>query len=156
MSPHARRVARTIRAHALLARGDRVAIAVSGGADSVALAHLLIEIAGAPAPTSAFAVAGLIHVHHGPRGDEADRDEAFCRTLADALGLPIAVGHFDVRSIARATGRSLEAAARTARDAFFAEAVPRLAARVVATGHTMDDQAETVLLRLLRGSSCRA
>ena len=130
---------------------DRIAIAVSGGADSVALAWILHELA----PRASWQVAGLVHVNHGLRGAEADADEAFCRDLAMRLSWPIHVTSVDVRSHARARRQSLESAARTLRYACFETAIAALGATAVTTAHTMDDQAETVLLRLLRGASLR-
>jgi tRNA(Ile)-lysidine synthase len=126
---------------------------VSGGADSVALAWILHTISAADA--EGVAVTGLLHMNHGLRGDESARDEAFCRALAARLDQPIEVGQADVAALARARGQSIEAAARDTRYAFFLEAARRLGAAHVATGHTIDDQAETVLLRLLRGSGGR-
>jgi tRNA(Ile)-lysidine synthase len=129
--------------------GRRVAAAVSGGADSVALAWWLRDFAGRPAP--AFTFVGLIHVNHGMRGAASDADEAFCRHLADRLGVPIDV----VVAPVPVTGRSPEAAARALRYAAFDAAARRLGADCVCTAHTADDQAETVLLRLLRGAGLR-
>jgi tRNA(Ile)-lysidine synthase len=152
MSLH-RRVLRAIREHALLASGDAVAVALSGGADSVALLWLLHEIDAAGDWDARLA--GVIHVNHGLRGEESDRDEAFCRALAGRLSLPIEVVRLDVADEARRRKLSIETAARTARYHFFAEAAARLGAGAVATAHTLEDQAETVLLRLLRGAGGR-
>jgi tRNA(Ile)-lysidine synthase len=146
-----RQVIRTIREFGLVTVGDRVALAVSGGADSVALVWLMHELAG----ELGCMVAGLVHVNHGLRGEESAGDERFCRALAERLGWPIEVATVDVAARARAEHRSYEAAAREARYAFFAEAAGRLGATVVATAHTLDDQAETVLLRLIRGAGSR-
>lgn len=129
--------------------GQRVAAAVSGGADSVALALWLHDFATRPEP--AFGFVGLIHVNHALRGAESDADEAFCRELAGRLHVPIDV----VAAPILMAGRSPEAAARDARYAAFDEAAARLGATVVCTAHTADDQAETVLLRLLRGAGLR-
>jgi len=129
--------------------GQRVAAAVSGGADSVALALWLHDFAARPAP--AFTFVGLIHVNHALRGAESDADETFCRNLAARLSLPIDV----VAAPIAVTGRSPESAARDARYLAFDAAAARLGASVVCTGHTADDQAETVLLRLLRGAGLR-
>ncbi len=129
--------------------GQRVAAAVSGGADSVALAWWLHGLATRPEP--AFVFAGLIHVNHGLRGAESDADEQFCRDLAAQLKLPIDVRVAHVPS----SGRSPEAAARDLRYAAFELAADALVATVVCTAHTADDQAETVLLRLLRGAGLR-
>ncbi len=147
------RVLRVIREHELAGPNDRLAVAISGGSDSVALLWLLHDLeAGSDLPGR---LAGLIHVNHGLRGDESARDEAFCRALADRVGLPLEVTHVDVAARARAERRSIEAAARDARYECFAAAAERLGATRVATGHTLDDQAETVLLRLLRGTGGR-
>lgn len=151
MSPLALRVDRAIRAGGLWSARDRVAVALSGGADSVALVLLLAELA----PRADWSLAGLIHVHHGLRGVEADRDAAFCRDLAVGLSLPIDLVPVDVRAAMAVSRRSMEATARTLRYAAFETAAGRLGASVVVTGHTADDQAETVLLRLLRGASSR-
>jgi tRNA(Ile)-lysidine synthase len=130
---------------------DRVAVAVSGGSDSVALAWWLHDRAA----RGEYAVAGMIHVNHGLRGAASDDDEAFCRALAARLGWPIDVTRVDVAARARARRQSLEVAAREARYEGFEAAADRLGATVVMTGHTADDQAETVLLRILRGAGTR-
>lgn len=147
------RVLRTIREHALTRGGDRLAVALSGGPDSVGLLWLLRELE--EAGTLAATLAGVIHVNHQLRGDASMADEAFCRALAERLHLPIEVISVDVASLARRSRRSIEATARDVRYTCFDEAAARLGATVVATGHTLDDQAETVLLRLLRGTGTR-
>ena len=126
-------------------------MALSGGPDSVALAWLLRDLER----RSAWRVAGLIHVHHGLRGIEADADEAFCRGLAARMDLPVHVTHVDAGQLARDRRVSIEVAGRQARYAAFETAAAALGATSVATGHTLDDQAETVLLRLLRGAGPR-
>jgi tRNA(Ile)-lysidine synthase len=145
------RVLRTVRRHALVPRGGRVLVALSGGPDSVALLHLLLELQGA----GELSVAGAAHFNHQLRGEEADGDEAFCRAMAAALDLPIETGRGDVRALAREARRSVEDAARVARYAFLEAAADRLGADVVAVGHSADDQAETFLLRLIRGAGPR-
>jgi len=144
-------VARAIRQECRIGPDDRIAVALSGGPDSVALTWVLHALA----PGLGFAMAGLIHVNHQLRGAESDADEAFCRALAARLDLPIRVLSVDVATAARTRRHSLEVAAREARYAFFETAAADLGASVVVTGHTMDDQAETVLLRLLRGAGTR-
>lgn len=151
MTSLARRVARAIRDGSLIGAGDRVALAVSGGADSVAMVWLAHELSA----TAAWRLAGLIHVHHGLRGGDADEDEAFCRALGARLGLAVDVTRADVAARARDTRRSIEVAARELRYAAYRDAMARLDATATATGHTLDDQAETVLLRLLRGAGTR-
>jgi tRNA(Ile)-lysidine synthase len=137
----------------LAAPGDRVAVAVSGGADSVALAWLVHDLVATGEMD--LTLAGLVHVNHGLRGEESDRDEAFVRALAARLGVPCAATRVAVADQARAEHRSIESAARAARDRCFAAAIDALGLTSVATAHTADDQAETVLLRLLRGSAAR-
>jgi len=141
----------TIRRHALLPAGSRVAVALSGGADSVALLLALHEIAGGEGPV----LVGAAHLNHQLRGADANADEEFCRTLAATLALPIDIERVDVGELARETGVSIEQAAHTERYAFFSRAAARLGATAIAVAHTKDDQAETFLLRLLRGAGPR-
>jgi tRNA(Ile)-lysidine synthase len=144
-------VLRTVRYHGLFARGARVVVALSGGPDSVALVHLLRELERGGELT----VAGTAHLNHQLRGEAADEDEQFCRDMSAALGLPVEVERMDVRALAREQGRSIEDAARLARYAFLERAAERLRADVIAVGHSRDDQAETFLLRLVRGAGPR-
>ncbi len=148
MSTLLERVGDTVERSGLLPPGARVLVAVSGGSDSVALLHLLVTLA----PTCGFVVAGVAHLNHQLRGADSDADEAFCRTLAEQLGLPAVVERIDVGSQARAHRVSMEVAARRARYRFLERAAERVDADTIATGHTRDDQAETFLLRLLRGA----
>jgi tRNA(Ile)-lysidine synthase len=139
-------VLRTISRYNMLPRGARAGVAVSGGADSVALLHLLHRLA--PAREWSLAV---LHFDHHLRGAESDGDRRFVETLAANLGLPCFAGWADVRVAAQ--GGNLEQTARHLRYRFFADVRERQALDVVATGHTESDQAETVLMRLLRGAS---
>ena len=143
-------VRRTIRRHSLATPGTRLVVALSGGGDSMALAHALRELAAA----GELIVAGIAHFNHQLR-DAADADEEFCRATAAAFSWPFVAGREDVRARAKAERRSLEDAGRTARHAFFERARLELSADAVALGHTRDDQAETFLLRLLRGAGPR-
>ncbi len=145
------RVLDTIDRHALLRDGHRVLVAVSGGADSVALLFLLRELAAG----GALHVAGLAHLNHLLRGADADADETFCRALGARLGLPVIVERVDIGALARAQKRSIEDAARTARYAFLERAADATVADAIALGHTLEDQAETFLLRLMRGAGTR-
>jgi tRNA(Ile)-lysidine synthase len=123
--------------HGLTGRG---LVAVSGGADSVALLRGLCE-----GCRDGLTVA---HFNHRLRGAESDADEAFVRELAGRLGVAVRVGSIDVA----AAGGNLEATARRLRYGWLAEAAAEVGAGWVATGHTADDQAETVLHRLIRGT----
>lgn len=138
----------TIRKHGLIQPGARVLAAVSGGADSVALALVL----GGLAPSLGFTLAGLAHLHHGLRGADADADAQHVAALAARLGVPLVTARADVAARAAEVGESIETAARRARYAFLHEAAAELGATLVATGHTADDQAETLLMRLMRGA----
>jgi tRNA(Ile)-lysidine synthase len=144
------RIRRTIREHDLAGPRTRVVVALSGGADSVALVHLLRELDAA----GELVVAALAHFNHQLRED-AVRDEEFCVALAESCGLPILVERDDIRARAAREGRSMEHAASAARHEFFKRALAHFTANRVAVGHTRDDQAETFLLRLLRGAGPR-
>ncbi len=123
-----------------------VLLALSGGADSRLLLHLLAEQAaktGVPLH--------LAHLHHGIRGESADRDAAFCAALAAEYGLPYHERRVDVPALAKASGRSLEEVGREARYAFFAEIMQRECIPLLATAHHADDALETLLLHLTRG-----
>jgi tRNA(Ile)-lysidine synthase len=126
--------------------GDRVAIAVSGGADSVSLLRALHAVAAEQG-----LVLRVAHFHHGLRGTEADGDAAFVKALAVELGLPVDVQSADTAEYAADHGQSIEQAARTLRYGFFRELLRSGAADVIATAHTQNDQAETVLLKFMRG-----
>jgi tRNA(Ile)-lysidine synthase len=123
-----------------------VLLAVSGGADSVALARALAAIrADGPGRLC------VAHFNHRLRGAESAADEAFVVELCRRLGLHCEVGHA-AAALADVAGATLEEAARDARYEFLREAAERLGARYVVTAHTADDQAETVLHRVIRGS----
>jgi tRNA(Ile)-lysidine synthase len=140
----------TIRTHRMIPDGGRVLVALSGGPDSVALTLLLRELE----QLGSFTVAGVAHLNHWVRAD-ADADEAFCRNLAAQLGIEFRSERVDVPALAKAEGRSLEDAGRRARYAFFERVRAELRADLIATGHTRNDQAETFLLRLIRGAGPR-
>ena len=136
--------------HELLRPGDRVAVAVSGGADSVGLLRLLLD-----ARSELGIVLSVAHFNHKIRGLEADEDEAFVRALAEKYDLPFHAGSADTPQFAREHHLGLEAAARQLRHEFFRELIRENKASKVATAHTLDDQAETVLLRLMRGAGTK-
>ena len=142
------RVRRYVAQHALWTVDTRVVAAVSGGADSVALFCLLQQLAA----RGDCHLAGLAHLHHHIRGEAADGDAAWCRELAARAGVPAVIGEADVPALARRDGVSLEVAGREARQQFYTDAQATLNASRVAVAHTRDDQAETVLLRLVRGA----
>jgi len=140
-------VRRTIRRHGLIPPGARVLVGLSGGSDSVALARLLLDLS----THGEFTVAGLAHLNHGLRAS-AERDEAFCRQFGARVGLPIAIERADVAAHAAGHGLSTEDAARRLRYAFLERTATAMQAACIAVGHTQDDQAETFLLKLMRGA----
>lgn len=131
----------------MLSPGDRVAVAVSGGSDSVALVHALVALAPELGIRPAVA-----HFNHQLRGDESDEDEEFVAALSERLGLRFYAKSFDVQGFAGRHGENLEQAARNCRYRWFAQLIQDTDTHKVAVGHTLSDQAETVLLRLFRGS----
>jgi len=139
-----------LRHHRLILPGDRVAVAVSGGADSVALLRALLELR-----EQLGAVLSVAHFHHGIRGAEADSDLQFVKELATNFGLELHCAAGDVPAYARTQKVSLEAAARELRHQWFAQLVREGKADKIATAHTLDDQAETVLMRIVRGAGAR-
>lgn len=127
--------------------GDKIVIGVSGGPDSVALLHLFVE----SQPVFDFRLQ-VVHVNHMIRGQESDGDEAFVIELAERWGIPCRVEKVDVPALAADQKLSIEAAARQARyTALIREAI-RVSAPVIAVAHNAGDQAETVLMHILRGS----
>lgn len=139
------KVKAAVRRHGLLRRGERVVVAVSGGPDSVALLHLLWRWQ----QEFGFSL-HVAHLNHRLRR-EAEEEAEFVRRLAQDLGLPVTVGQEDVRRLVRG-GESLEDVARRVRRRFLLGLAEAMAAEKIALGHHADDQAETVLLHLLRGS----
>jgi len=145
-----RKVFDTIVRHRLLAKGDRVLVAVSGGPDSVALLAVLLKL------RKRLGIELTIgHLNHGLRGTAADEDEQFVRGLAKRHKLRSRCRKTDVASRRRAKGGSIEEVARAARYRFLRRAAKELDANVIATGHTADDNAETLLMNLLRGAGLR-
>jgi len=145
------RVRRTNQQQALWSSGCRIMVAVSGGADSVALLLILRELESAGELT----IAGVVHLNHRLRGEDADEDERFCAALAHRVGVRFISERIDVAAVARAERRSIEDAAHRTRYALFERTADACEAHCVAVGHTKDDQAETFLLRLLRGAGAR-
>jgi tRNA(Ile)-lysidine synthase len=139
-----------IRKYELLHAGDRVAVAVSGGADSVALLRLLFDLR-----KELGIVLSVAHFNHRLRGAESDADEEFAGVLAKRLKLEFHLGSGDVKTYAAEKHLSIEAAARRLRYEFFDQLLEKKSVDRIATGHTLDDQAETVLLRLARGAGTR-
>jgi tRNA(Ile)-lysidine synthase len=126
-----------------------VVLAVSGGADSVAMLRATHALKGRRGGMGRLYIA---HLNHGLRRDEADADAEWLQALCRDLVLPLEVGKCDVAAIAERHGDGWEAAARSARYEFLQRTAEKFGARVVAVAHTADDQVETVLHRIIRGT----
>ncbi len=154
----AERLLKTIRKQESIRAGDRLAVAVSGGADSVALLFLLLELKG-----ELGIVLSVAHVNHKLRGQESDEDERFVAQLAAQHGIEFYVCEAPVHpsvdasvdTNADAAGAGIEATARELRYGFFRQLVREDRVTKIATAHSLDDQAETVLLRIFRGTGIR-
>jgi tRNA(Ile)-lysidine synthase len=144
------KVLRYILERKLMRAGDRVAVAVSGGADSVALLRVLLGLRA-----ELGIVVSVAHFHHRLRGEASDADEAFVAELARQHDLEFFSGRGEVRDHALTRKLSLEAAARNLRYRWLRSLAESHKVNEVATGHTLDDQAETVLLKFLRGAGTR-
>jgi tRNA(Ile)-lysidine synthase len=139
-----------IRKQDLLRPGDRVGVAVSGGADSVALLRILLDLRA-----ELGLVLSVVHLNHSLRGTESDDDEQFVRDLGASFDLPFFSARRDVKAYASEKKLSVETAARELRYQYFEELLRNGEFNKVATAHTLDDQAETVLLKLARGAGTR-
>ena len=144
------KVVRTVLAYQMFLPGERVAVAVSGGPDSVAMLFLLHRLA------ARFSILlSVTHFNHRLRGEESDEEERFVKRLAGELGLECAASSGAVREFAKEKRMNEEAAARELRYRFFHELLESGKAAKIALGHTVNDQAETFLMRLLRGAGLR-
>ena len=142
-----RRVLKYIRDHSLLSPNGKVLVCVSGGADSVALLDVLRR--------GGFECV-VAHCNFHLRGEESDRDEAFVKQLCDGnSSAGVRIKHFDTEGYAKAKGLSIEMAARELRYQWFAELAAQEGCESIAVAHHQNDQAETILLNLKRGSGIR-
>jgi tRNA(Ile)-lysidine synthase len=146
LHPAYRSVRQSVRTGGLIHPGETVLVACSGGPDSTALLHVLLELSR----DIPFGLA-VAHFNHSLR-PQAAADEQFVQDTALALEIPYLAGRGDVRSAARRMGTGIEEAGRVLRYEFLARAAAEVGAAKIATGHTMNDQAETVLMRILRGT----
>ena len=144
------RVLKTIRSYDMLKSGDTVVAAVSGGPDSLFLLHALVSL------KRKFGIKkiAVCNLDHGLRGEESRRDSKFVKRAAAGLGLEFIHKRINL-SKAKSKKLSMEELARSVRYKFYKEAAGRAGATVIATGHTLDDQAETVLMRLVKGASLK-
>ncbi len=134
----------TIKNNCLLDKGDKVLVALSGGADSVSLLVALKSI-------GQYELCAA-HLNHGIRGEEADRDEDFCRSLCEKLNVEFFCEKSDVPNLAEKYGLSLETCAREVRYEFLFRVAKEINAKAIATAHNADDNAETVLMNICRGT----
>jgi len=140
-------VIRTIEEHKMLNTGDRVLVAVSGGADSVCLLHVLNSL-----KSELNIKLYVAHLNHMIRGEEADNDQRFVESLCKNLGIKCFVKKTDVPALAKSLGLSEEEAGRKARYDFFYEIKNEIKINKIATAHNKNDRAETVLMRIIRGT----
>lgn len=150
LSPILSRVRGTIRRHAMIEPRDHVGVAVSGGVDSVILLDILASLR-----TELHIALTVLHLNHGMRGAEADRDQRFVQTLSEQYALPCFSKEVDVPRYIEEHSLSPQAAARELRYLFFEEAMRKHDLDKVAVGQIADDQAETVLMRIIRGGGTR-
>ena len=143
------KVRNTLRQFQMVPKGARLVIGLSGGADSVALLHVLHSLQKEFAWDSLTAV----HIHHGLRGAAADEDARFAEGFCADLGIPCIVKHYDVRAEAKARGLGEEETGRLLRYAAFRQAAGEDGC--IAVAHHLMDQAETVLMRLCRGTGLK-
>ncbi len=144
------RVLSYVREMNMIPAGSRGIVAVSGGADSICLMHVLYRL-----QAELDIRLTVCHVNHGIRGSEADRDEAYVRSEAEKLGLPCRIFHRNIPDTAREQGISTEEAGRQVRYACFGELKEETGADWIALAHQKDDQAETILFHILRGTGIR-
>jgi tRNA(Ile)-lysidine synthase len=140
----------TIRKYNMLSENDRILIGLSGGPDSVCLASVLDEI-----KDDRGLSLSAVYVDHGLRPDEVGREVDFCRRFCNERGIDFIRKPVDTKQYAEEKGMNLQEAARELRYTAFEEAAQDIDAACIAVGHNADDQAETVLMRLMRGSGRR-
>lgn len=141
------KVKATIKEYEMVNRGDKVLVALSGGADSVCLTHILKGLSN-ELKIEVYAA----HLNHGIRGGEAEHDEMFAKAFCDKIGVPFISKTVKVEEVAAAEGLGVEEAGRKERYAFFGEVCRMGGQNVIATAHNRDDLAETVLMRIIRGT----
>ena len=139
------KVIKTVKEHSMVSKGDTVGVGLSGGADSVTLLHILVN------NKEKLGISKIkgIHIHHGIRGDEADRDLNFSKNFCEKLGVEFVYYYADVPAEAKKTGESIEECARRIRYDLFSKS----GCTKIATAHNLNDNMETVIFNMTRGTS---
>ena len=139
------KVIKTVKEHSMISKGDTVGVGLSGGADSVALLHILVN------NKEKLGISKIkgIHIHHGIRGDEADRDLNFSKNFCEKIGVEFVYYYADVPAEAKKTGESIEECARRIRYDLFSKS----GCTKIATAHNLNDNMETVIFNMTRGTS---
>ena len=142
------KVVKRIEETGLIKKNDRIVVGCSGGPDSIFLLEVLLRIR-----EEYNLFLGLAHINHMFRGEEADRDENFVRSLGERYNIPVFVKRKSMEELSRDKKITLEEAGREIRYSFFDEVLAEINGNKVALAHNLDDQVETFLFRLIRGSS---
>lgn len=150
MDPLILKIKKTLIDHKMVEPGETVLLGVSGGPDSVALLHGLFEL-----KQELNVDLVVAHLNHGARGKESDRDARFVKDLCETLQIKVLIEKTDVAKQQAISKSSFQETARNLRLEFFERAMNQIGASRIALGHTLDDQAETVLINLLRGSGLK-
>ncbi len=144
------KILKTIKQYSMLKANDSVLVGVSGGADSIALLMILNTL------TKKIPIKLTVgHLNHMIRGDKAEQEAGFVKSISEYLNIDCILGERDVPLLKKNKKISMQEAAREARYEFFFEAAKKINAQKIALGHNADDQAETLIMRLLRGSSLK-
>lgn len=149
-NPFVREVEATLSQFSMIGKKEALLVGVSGGPDSVALVRVLLSL-----QEKYDLTIGIAHLNHGLRGEASNSDELFVKNLAQSFGLVFFRENAQIRLLAKEQGLSLEEAGRNARYGFFRKTAQAQGFSKIATGHTQDDNAELVLMNLLRGSGPR-
>jgi len=144
------KVLKVIKENSLITEGSHVIVGLSGGTDSVCLFRLLLELRDEIAFTMS-----AIHIHHGIREITADRDAQFVKDICEQESIPVTVIYEDIPGIVEKSGESIEECARRVRYEYFAKELLNYENGVIAVAHHIDDQAETVLFRMIRGTGVK-
>ncbi len=144
------KVLQFIKDNNLISEGDKILIALSGGPDSVFLLHFLLKF-----KRKYKIKIGAAHINHQLRGDESERDELFCRAICNELNIPIFVKRVNVKTVAKKTKSSLEVTGRKIRYDFFEKISSTEKFNKIVTAHNSDDNSETVLLNLIKGTGVK-